>query len=78
MRDNFTLNILFGQSDTANANASAFWCNGPVGLLQHPDFWDTIAKKVNIHRSDIQGMTVDSVQLEDSLEVPCDAILCGT
>lgn len=42
----------------ANADISwdgLFWNSGPVGMIQHDDFWDLVSKKVNIYRSDIPG-----------------------
>ncbi|PQE12547.1 hypothetical protein CJF30_00002425 [Rutstroemia sp. NJR-2017a BBW] len=57
---------------------SAFWCTGPLGLAQHDDFWDTIAKHVTVHRKDITSMTSQGIILDDGIEVPTDALLCGT
>ncbi|KAI4212886.1 MAG: hypothetical protein LQ351_004411 [Letrouitia transgressa] len=57
---------------------AAFWCNGPVGLLQHPDFWEIISQKVDVHRCDISHLTHDSVVLSDGTGIVSDAILCGT
>lgn len=56
----------------------SFWCTGPIGLAQHDDFWDTLAKNVHVHRNDISSMKPHAIVLDDGTEVPADAILCGT
>ena len=56
----------------------AFWCNGAVGLLQHPDFWEIIAKNVDVYREDISHLEEKQIILEDETTIPCDTILCGT
>ncbi|TEY70192.1 hypothetical protein BOTCAL_0110g00110 [Botryotinia calthae] len=30
-----------------------FWYNGPIGLIHHDDFWDTVARNVRVYRGDI-------------------------
>ena len=47
-------------------------------MIQHEDFWDTIAKNVSIHRSDIRTMQASSILLEDGSEVLSDVLFCGT
>ena len=47
-------------------------------MIQHEDFWDTIAKNVSIHRSDIRTMQERSILLEDGSEVLSDVLFCGT
>ena len=47
-------------------------------MIQHEDFWDTIAKNVSIHRSDIRTMQANSILLEDGSEVLSDVLFCGT
>ncbi|PQE07410.1 flavin-binding monooxygenase protein [Rutstroemia sp. NJR-2017a WRK4] len=55
-----------------------FWCNGPIGLIHHDDFWDKIAKNVHAYRSDVQRLESSSVVLEDGSKVPADILFCGT
>lgn len=65
----------------ANADVnwdSFFWNSGPVGMIQHDDFWDLISQKVNVYRSDLSGTTTNSIILNDGREVPTDVLLCGT
>jgi dimethylaniline monooxygenase (N-oxide forming) len=56
----------------------AFWCTGPLGLAQHDDFWDTIAKHVAVHRKDIMSMTPQGIVLDNGIEIPTNVLLCGT
>ncbi|KAH8705563.1 putative dimethylaniline monooxygenase [Talaromyces proteolyticus] len=58
--------------------ASFFWSSGPVGVIQHQDFWDLVSKNVNVYRSDPCGTTSNAIVLEDGREVPSDIVLCGT
>lgn len=64
--------------DTDFNSASFFWNNGPVGMIQHDDFWDLVSQKVNVYRSDLCGTTSNSIILKDGREVPTDVLLCGT
>ena len=57
---------------------SFFWSNGPIGMIQHDDFWDLVSQKVNIYRADPSNTTADSIILEDGRQVPTDILLCGT
>ena len=56
----------------------AFWCTGPLGLVQHEDFWDTLAKNISVYRNDITSLKSSTVTLDDGTELAADAILCGT
>ena len=47
-------------------------------MIQHEDLWDTIAKEVSIHRSNIPTMQVNSILLEDGSEILSDVLFCGT
>ncbi|OKL61617.1 hypothetical protein UA08_03612 [Talaromyces atroroseus] len=58
--------------------ASFFWSSGPVGVIQHDDFWDLVSKKVTVYRSDPYGTTPNAIILTDGRVVPTDAVLCGT
>ena len=56
----------------------AYWCSGAVGLLQHRDFWDTVANNVDAYREDISHLEAHSICLENGTKIGCDAMLCGT
>jgi dimethylaniline monooxygenase (N-oxide forming) len=55
-----------------------FWSSGPIGAIQHDNFWELVSKKVNVYRSDPCGTTSNTIILADGREVPTDAVLCGT
>ncbi len=55
-----------------------FWVNGPIGMIQHADFWDLVSQKVNVYRNDLSATTSKSIVLDDGREVPTDLLLCGT
>ena len=55
-----------------------FWNSGPVGMIQHDDFWNLVSQKVDIYRGDVLGTTAHSIILDDGREVPTDTLLCGT
>jgi len=55
-----------------------FWQNCTGGLLNHSDFFDTIANNVSVYCGDIQKITKDRIHLSTKEEVVSDAILCGT
>ena len=57
---------------------SFFWNSGPIGMIQHDDFWDLVSQKVNIYRSDLSGTAADSIILKDGREVRTDILVCGT
>jgi hypothetical protein len=57
---------------------SIFWSNDALGLIQHPDFWQTVAENVQIYREDILELDTNVVRLNDGTEVPTDVLLCGT
>ena len=58
--------------------ARFFWNIGPLGLIQHNDFWELASQKVNVYRSDISDTNTKSIILDDGREVPTDVLLCGT
>lgn len=58
--------------------SSVFWANDSLGLILQDDFWETIAKNVNIYRSDIEQVEPQSIRLTNGHTIPTDAILCGT
>ena len=47
-------------------------------MIHYEDFWDTIAKEVSIHRSNIRTMQANSILLEDGTKIPSDVLFCGT
>ncbi|KAJ8065573.1 hypothetical protein OCU04_006252 [Sclerotinia nivalis] len=55
-----------------------FWCNGPIGLIHHDDFWDTIAKNVYAYRSDVRALEANAFLLSDGSKVHSDIVSCGT
>jgi hypothetical protein len=55
-----------------------FWCTGPFGMIQHDDFWDTIAKHVHAYRSNVKSLESNAIVLEDGSKVPADILFCGT
>ncbi|KAI9650211.1 hypothetical protein NHQ30_000224 [Ciborinia camelliae] len=57
---------------------SAFWCTGPVGLVQHDDFWDTIAQNVQIYRNEVLSYRDGTITLDDGIELFADDFLLGT
>ena len=57
---------------------SFFWNSGPIGMIQHDDFWDLVSQKVNIYRGDLSGTTANAIILDDGRQVPTDVLLCGT
>ncbi|KAL8726312.1 MAG: hypothetical protein Q9166_006790 [cf. Caloplaca sp. 2 TL-2023] len=60
------------------SSTAIFWCTGPIGMIQHDDFWDTIAKNVSVFRHNILELRERCVVLENHSEVPADALFCGT
>jgi hypothetical protein len=57
---------------------SVFWENATGGLLNHPDFFDTIASGVRVYCGDILCVKKDLIRLTSGEEISADAILCGT
>ena len=47
-------------------------------MIQHEDFWSTIAGNVSIHRSNIRTMQEKSILLENGSVVLSDVLFCGT
>ncbi|KAL8637399.1 MAG: hypothetical protein Q9228_005323 [Teloschistes exilis] len=60
------------------SSTAIFWCTGPIGMIQHEDFWDTIAKNVSVFRHNILHLRERCIVLDDESEVPADALFCGT
>ena len=56
----------------------AYWCSGAVGLLQHRDFYDIIAEKVDSYRQDVSHLSARSICLANGTTIKCDALICGT
>lgn len=57
---------------------SVFWSNDTLGLIQHPDFWETVAQNVQVYRDNVLELDDHIVRLQDGTEIPTDALLCGT
>jgi hypothetical protein len=55
-----------------------FWQNGTGGLLNQPDFWDTVAQHVEIYEDDILELNGRLVRLKGGDEISTDVLLCGT
>jgi hypothetical protein len=55
-----------------------FWQNCTGGLLNHQDFFDTIAENVRIYVGDIDCLYRDVLRLKNGDQIPTDALLCGT
>ncbi|KAL8710424.1 MAG: hypothetical protein Q9220_005025 [cf. Caloplaca sp. 1 TL-2023] len=55
-----------------------FWQNQGAGLINRPDFWETIAGKVKVYRQDIDMLDEGIIRLQNGEDVRSDAILCGT
>lgn len=49
-----------------------------MGLIQHPEFWKTVAENVRVYRNDFQELDEHLVRLDDGTEIPTDVLLCGT
>jgi dimethylaniline monooxygenase (N-oxide forming) len=47
-------------------------------MIQHEDFWDTIAQNVSVYRSDVRSMQATSIILQDGSEIKSDVLFCGT
>lgn len=57
---------------------SAFWCTGPVGLVQHDDFWDTISQNAQIYRNDVVSYKDNIITLDNGTQLYADELLLGT
>lgn len=64
--------------NTILMSSRAFWCTGPLGLVQHADFWDTLAQNAIVHRNEISSLKSNAIVLDDGSEIPADILLCGT
>ncbi|KAI4143389.1 MAG: hypothetical protein L6R39_004583 [Caloplaca ligustica] len=75
-----------GRSEEARRNGfkklkphtPVIWQNQGAGLINRPEFWDTVAKNVQVHHEDIKELDKGVVRLGNGHEIPADAILCGT
>ncbi|KAL8779505.1 MAG: hypothetical protein Q9213_006917 [Squamulea squamosa] len=54
------------------------WQNQGAGLINRPNFWDTIAQNVQVYHEDIQELGEGTIRLKTGEDIHCDAILCGT
>jgi len=55
-----------------------FWQNDGSGIQQRPDFWDVIANKVDVYRSEIKGFSDHGITLRDRTAIPIDVLFCAT
>lgn len=66
------------QSSTNFGKLRFFWQNEGSGIDQRPDFWEVVAEKVDVFRSDIAELSEKSVKLRNGSSVAADAIICAT
>ncbi|TGO18081.1 hypothetical protein BTUL_0012g00250 [Botrytis tulipae] len=59
-------------------SSSAFWCTGPVGLVQHDDFWETISQNVQVYRNDVVSYKDNIITLDNGKQLIADELLLGT
>ncbi|KAJ5897190.1 dimethylaniline monooxygenase [Penicillium tannophilum] len=64
--------------DRLSPHSPIFWQNCTGGLLNHPDFFDTIASKVRIYVGDVDYLEKYMLCLKTGERIPTDALLCGT
>ncbi|EMC91068.1 hypothetical protein BAUCODRAFT_126990 [Baudoinia panamericana UAMH 10762] len=57
---------------------SARWLTSPIGLLQRDDWWDVIARKVQVCRGEIARLEPDHLVLNDGRVVSTDVLICAT
>ncbi|KAL2353264.1 putative dimethylaniline monooxygenase [Cryomyces antarcticus] len=53
-------------------DTSVFWQNDGSGIQQRPEFWDVIANKVNVYRSEITSLSDRNIVLQDGSTIPTD------
>ncbi|EME41251.1 hypothetical protein DOTSEDRAFT_135784, partial [Dothistroma septosporum NZE10] len=61
-------------------DSDGFVLDAPVGFIQDPRFWPTIAEKVRVYREDIDNLGVNGIHLADADKtvIDCDVLLLGT
>ncbi|KAI4225266.1 MAG: hypothetical protein L6R36_004054 [Xanthoria steineri] len=64
--------------DELKPHTPLFWQNVAGGMLNQPDFWETIANHVDIFHDDIVELDDHVVRLKGGKDVATDVILCGT
>ncbi|CAL5870399.1 uncharacterized protein PFLUO_LOCUS4635 [Penicillium psychrofluorescens] len=64
--------------DKLAPHSPIFWQNCTGGLLNHQDFFDTIADNVRIYFGDVDCLEKDVLCLQSGEKIPTDALLCGT
>ena len=50
----------------------------PAGGKHHADFWDVVARNVDVYRKDIERLAPGKIVFTDGTWTDADAILCGT
>lgn len=66
------------RADLLMLRHSMFWQNDSTGINQRPDFWETIAKNVQVYRQDIVQLKENSITLQEDEVEDVDAIICAT
>jgi dimethylaniline monooxygenase (N-oxide forming) len=64
--------------DKLESNINLFWCTGPFGMIQRPDFWDIVSKNVHVYLKDISHLSASTIHLKHGLDIPMDVIICAT
>lgn len=54
------------------------WLTAPSGIIHDADFFETVAKQVNIYRFDVDRLDETSIHLNNGPNFKVDAILLGT
>ncbi|KAG9241425.1 putative dimethylaniline monooxygenase [Calycina marina] len=55
-----------------------FWQNDGSGIDQRPDFWEVVAEKVNVFRSNITNLSETTIRLRDGSVLAADVLICAT
>lgn len=49
-----------------------------AGMIQYDDFWDTVAKSVNVYRKDIDHLEYHKILFTDGTELEAEGLMYGT
>lgn len=47
-------------------------------MIQRPDFWDTVARNVHVHRADMEKLEDHAITFKNGSPISIDAIVCAT
>ena len=50
----------------------------PAGMVHYEDFWDTVAKNVDVYRADIDKLEFHRIVFTDGAQLEVDAFMLGT